>query len=495
MEKNIIILFYPFIDSKEDYYNIPWALLYLERMIRHLNLEVVIIDERFESNYSFLIQKNCDKVLFSGVSAMIGSQITGGIKFTNEIRKYTNSPVIWGGWFPTLFPELLLETGIADYICIGQGEIPFLKFTESIKNNNFSFDIPGIGYKHNGTITINKKNKLNNPIAFPQINLNLINLKRLTEGKSKAKKNFVRIDYLASIGCNQACKFCNLVYIYEKKWFAKKIEEIISDLIFLKSEVGANHIVFIDDNLFVNKLFIINLCNNLIASNLNLTWAAFAHIGYFLEHFSHDDIKLFYEAGCRELRTGAESGDQDVLEIVGKKISVEKNIQIIKTLKEFNIHIRFLTMVCFPWNPEKDFWKTIIMIGRAKQINKDIDSRICFFFPIPNTEIYPVCIEYGFRHIDSIEKLISFYSQDFTLGYKAPWNKKDFSRILLQFVNFYFVFTDPLLYRKFPKQIKPIAYIANKILYQFIRFRFKYEIVNFRFEPIVFGKLLKYINR
>ena len=113
-------------------------------MVRHLDIEVILIDERLNKDYIDIIRKINRRLLFAGVSSITGHQIVGGLKFSEAVKSITGAPVIWGGWFPTVFPEMILNDGYADYVCVGQGEVPFRTFTERmwltphINSKNFS---------------------------------------------------------------------------------------------------------------------------------------------------------------------------------------------------------------------------------------------------------------------------------------------------------------------------------------------------------------------
>ena len=59
-KKNVIVLFYPSPWQGEQRGRIPYALLYLERMIRGKGLEVILIDEQVTPDYlSILSQVRC----------------------------------------------------------------------------------------------------------------------------------------------------------------------------------------------------------------------------------------------------------------------------------------------------------------------------------------------------------------------------------------------------------------------------------------------------
>ncbi len=465
----------------------PWALLYLERMIRHLDVEVLLIDERLNKDYIEIINSTKGRLLFAGVSSIVGYQIVGGIKFSENIKMITGAPVIWGGWFPTVFPEMILQDGYADYVCIGQGEIPFLSFTEKLIAGEEITAIAGIGYKKNGTVIINPLSKLVDPDKFPRINLSLININQLIELHENTNNAFRDIDYLASTGCPHNCSFCNMTIYIGSRWFPKKISEIIDDLKYLREEASITHISFWDDNFFASKKFVLDFCNELILSGLKMTWDAETHVGFFLKTYTDEDIQLMYKSGCRRIKVGAESGDQEVLDLVNKRNQVKENLQIVKVLKKHNIRIRYLTMLCFPNNPDRDFWLTLNMIGKALIIDQNLAAIITFYKPIPKTPLYKLCEEKGFVSPSTTKELITSLSNKST----APWYKRDYHKELDNYLNFYFLFLNPRYYKTFPLKYKPFIFILNMFLFPLIYFRFKFNLMKFPIEAKLFKRVTK----
>lgn len=491
MSEKAIILFFP--QNSPDGYEAgyPWALLYLERMIRHLDIEIILIDERINKDYTEIIYQTKGRLLFAGVSSIVGPQIERGLIFTEKIKSITGAPVIWGGWFPTVFKEMLLNDGYADYICVGQGEIPFKTFTEKFIAGEDVSDIPGIGYKKNGVITINPHDKLVNPNAFPRIDLRLLDFNKLIDIIGKVPTGFRSVDYLASTGCPNSCGFCGVVQLYHRKWFAKNINDIIDDLKYFKETTAISHVIFSDENIFASKKFVIDFCNELIKSELNITWSGYAHIGYFLRNFTKKDIELVYKAGCRDIRLGSESGDQEVLDLVNKKIQVNDTLKILKLLKKFNIQNRIFLITCFPNNPEKDFWLTLNLVGKAILINPNLISKIRFFVPFANTALFDLGVEKGFVPPSSTYELMNFFAYKFTENYKAPWCKKDYSKDLDNFEKFYFLLANPHYYKKFPLKKRFFILLLNWFMYPIIFIRFKFNLMKFPIEAKLFKKFLK----
>jgi anaerobic magnesium-protoporphyrin IX monomethyl ester cyclase len=487
MKKKAVILFFPLFESENISSNFPWALLYLERMVRYLDIDVILIDERLQKDYEEVIRQNSDRILLVGISAMIGFQVVGGMNFFEILKKYSDAPVVWGGWFPTHFEEMILNDGYADFVCVGQGEVPFQTLTERLLKGEGTDDIPGICFMKNGQVLKNPNEELKNPEAFPPPDLSLIDINKLIDLNGKVEKGFRGADCLATTGCPNKCTFCSLAVVYGRKWYAKKVPEIISDIKYFIEKASISHITFCDDNFFVSKNFVMEFCAALEQSGISITWEANSNVSYILKGFSDSDLRIIYRAGCRRIKIGAESGDQQVLDVINKKIKVKDSYTVIRMLKRNNIRTRIFTMLCFPMNPDRDFWLTMNFIGRAKLIDRNIDSNINFYKPYPKTEMYPLCAEKGFSYPGNTKGLLEMLSRQFI----TPWYKSDYYRHLDDFLNFYYLFASPVFFMSFPLLYRPLVFVLNMILFPAIFIRFKLNLMRFPFEARLFKRIIR----
>jgi len=461
-------------------------------MIRHLDVEMILLDERLEKDLQKTLAEYKDRVLFAAVSVMIGHQITGAINFTRLFRSISDRSVLWGGWFPTILPEMILKDGYADYVCMGQGEIPFKLFVENFLNGKDVTQIKGIGSNKNGELIINPNNDFVNPETFEKVNLNLIDINRLIDINGIVPIGKRSVDYLATSGCPYQCKFCNAVHLFHRKWFPKNVDEIIQDIIYIKNKTNISHIDFRDDNFFGNRRFILHFCEALTKANLGITWEANVHLGFLLKNFSDTDMQLIYKSGCRLLRIGAESGNQEVLDFINKNTTVSEIYKAVRFLKKHKIKTRLLTMCCFPLNPQKDFWDTAKLVGRSILINPNIDPRFRFFVPIPQSELWEISVEKGFQLPPTTDKMMEFFTDCFTYHYITPWNNITYLQYLNNFNNFYFLWANPKFYKKFPKHLKPIAFLLTFIIFPIVFFRFKIGFLKYQFEAKILFRFTRY---
>jgi len=417
MDKNVVILFYPLVESTPSQ-NLPYSLLYLERALRNMPIKLILIDERCFPDYENIIEKHKNNLLIAGVSCMIGYQILGALRFSELIKKIADAPVIWGGWFPTVFSEMVLKEIAVDFICIGQGELALPSLISNLLENKEVHHIDGI-YSKNQAFVFPDKLTLNPFYELPSINFNLIDINRIIDYNKPIPYPYRGTDYIATIGCPYDCSFCNLPVVFKKNWFSKPVDQVISDIKYLVQKANISNITFSDDNFFAKKSFVIEFCEKLTASEMPITWEANAHIKLFMNNFNDEDIQKIKKSGCVRIKFGAESGDQQILDLLNKHITVDDNFNFVRLLKKHNISARMYTMVLFPGKPVKDFNKTLSMIAKARLIYSQLDANIDIFKPVPKTKLYALAQLSGFDYPDNISDLLKFFNKDILY----PWHQ------------------------------------------------------------------------
>ena len=490
MKKNVVILFHPAIQNQ--YYKcIPYAVLYLERMIRDLDVEIIIIDENVEKDYEPIIQNVKDRILFVGISAIIGSQLLGGIRFARFIKSLNKeNSVLWGGWHSTLLPEQTLKEDFIDFVITGQGEAAIRAFTVAILNQTDYRTISNLCYKEDSELIINPTNAFCNYNVYPPVDYTLIDVNNYIYYPAFAKKSIV---YFASHGCPYNCNFCAMATFFKQQWIPGNIDTIIKDLKYFKDNAGIDSVFFQDDNFFTNKEFSLKLSIAFIDAGLNLLWETWSHAGGFIKTFNDEDVALIYKAGCRQIIAGSESGSQEVLDLVNKKLKVSDNLDFVTLLKRHQITPFFSIMLCFPDNPESELDATFEMIRQAKLIDETLKIYFSFYTPYPGTKMFELASVHDFQMPDSLAGWAAHTFDDF----HAPWWTEKYDKKLNLYAHFYIPFSNPYNYKNFPRPpfVKGVLFILNKLFYPFIKLRFKTNNFKYPVEARLFLFLLKCYNK
>ena len=58
-----------------------------------------------------------------GITVMGGPQVATAIEVSRAVRRARpEAPIVWGGYFPTLYPDVALNADYVDFVIRGQGE-------------------------------------------------------------------------------------------------------------------------------------------------------------------------------------------------------------------------------------------------------------------------------------------------------------------------------------------------------------------------------------
>ena len=113
----------------------PHNLLCVAAPLDKAGYKVRIIDQRVEPDWrESLAQEIKTHPVFVGISAMTGTQIKYAMEVASIVRRYNHTPIVWGGPHPTLLPEQVLATGLADYVCKGEVDETIIQIAQDIEN-------------------------------------------------------------------------------------------------------------------------------------------------------------------------------------------------------------------------------------------------------------------------------------------------------------------------------------------------------------------------
>jgi len=484
MNKKVLLLFYPStVPQGHQRFSMPYSLLYLERVVRDLDLEIIIISEDITPDYQQEIENYSDRLLFACVSTITGHQLKGAIKFSKFVRNnYNHAKIIWGGWHPSVLPLETIKEDYIDFVISGQGELAFRELIEALLKQQDHTEIKGLFYKKDKRIFSKPRDNFYDNTVLPPINIDLIDVSKYVVSGT--------LVYFASHGCVYECGFCAMSTMYKKKWFPKPVEVVVKELTYLKSKTGFKYINFQDDNFFVNKKHTISLCEALIEANLDFEFIPSGHAKNLLT-YTDEDFKTIFKAGCRKVYIGAESGSQEVLDLINKKETIEDNFAVLKLLKKHAIITVFSTMVCLPSNPETDLNQTLDMIRKAKLIDSRLEILIFYYTPFPQTPLYETALKNGFIPPSNLDEW-SYYTM---FNSHLPWHKKHFKKRLEYFYNYYFPFYNKSIVQIAPNELKSKVRIFQKLFLSLNRWRFKKNFFHCPFEAIAMLYFVKRYNK
>lgn len=425
--KNKIILFHPQTEHERNYsfFWIPYSVLSIGSELEQAGYEVVIIDANADPNY-----KDCtldyENILFIGISAMIGRQISNGIAFAMMIRSQSDVPVLWGGAFPTLLPKMILESQYADYIIRGPGEHLILKFANALKHHK---PIPnGIGKKNPEGIEEGTLQQLNSADDLAEYNFNLVNVNKYVRNDIHISDKV--LNYISSRGCPYRCGFCTETALYNQKWTAFSATRIVKETLKLLELGNANAIKFYDANFFVDKRRVLEFVQKIISERDDFRFAASAHPQNILG-MTDSELHLLKKGGLKRLLVGLESGVQEELDFIPKDLRISQIYDLARRLTHYEIRGSFTFITGYPTMPTDNIKRTLEFVEQISDMFPLHEYKVHFFMPYPGTRLYNVSIEEGFVEP---KNLIEWSTYDYYM-INMPWVDKKYQSIVDDFNN------------------------------------------------------------
>jgi radical SAM superfamily enzyme YgiQ (UPF0313 family) len=314
--------------------------------------EVVIRDEYFEEFKT----ESCDLV---GVTVMTAHAL-GAYKVANEFKKM-DIPTVMGGVHATICTEEALEH--VDVVIKGEAEELWEELIKDFENNQLKQL-----YSSTKPVNLNRVPRQAFHLYNPNYQWGIIQTTR---------------------GCAGNCEFCVVTSIFGATYRKRPIETVVGEI----QDMPQNRLFIADDNLVGfskedHKRFK-DLCRLLINKKVNKTWITQVPL-----QFSDDEemMMLAYEAGCRGVFIGIESGSVEVLSGKMKKhmnVKYIKEGNFVKKINKHGIQV-FGSLILGNDEDGKDCFKlTYLAIKRLKLAMVHVSPLV----PFPGTPLFKRLIE------------------------------------------------------------------------------------------------------
>jgi hypothetical protein len=314
-----------------------------------------------------------------GVSVMPGPQMAEAIPVCRAFRRrHPGVPIVWGGYFPSIYPEAALNAEYVDYAVRGQGQRTLVDLLESLRNGGQVQGIRGLSWKRpDGAAVHNPERVFEAPDAFPVPPYHRIQAERYVLPTFLGRRTAV---HEASVGCPYACNFCGVVTAYgsrEKQETPKRTESVLRGL---QRDFAIDAVQFYDNNFFVGEAHAVELMERL--APLKLAWWCEARIDALLR-YSDANLRKIRQAGARMIFFGAESGSNWVLEQMNKKLRAEQTLELAARIREYGIIPELSFVVGNPEDPERDVDENLQFIRKIKRLNPDAEIIVQHYIPTP----------------------------------------------------------------------------------------------------------------
>jgi radical SAM superfamily enzyme YgiQ (UPF0313 family) len=317
-----------------------------------------------------------------GVSVMPGPQMAEAIPLCRTFRqKFPAIPIVWGGYFPSLYPDAAQNAGYVDFAVRGQGEDTLLELLEAVRRQRGYASVRGLSYKdHKSRHVHNPERVFRGPDEFPRLPYCSIDAEKYVLPTFLGSRTAV---HQASVGCPYQCNFCGVITAYgsrEKMESPARTEMVLRRL---QREYGINAVQFYDNNFFLREEHAREQADRF--APLELHWWCEARVDAMLR-YSDDTLRRISRAGAKMIFFGAESGSDWVLAQMNKQLKAEQTLELARRIREFGIIPEFSFVVGNPQAPEQDVKENLAFVRKIKKVNPDAEIILQHYIPTPQRD-------------------------------------------------------------------------------------------------------------
>lgn len=400
------------------------GLAYLAAVSEKRGDEVVIFDADVERQpVTEFIQEFRPHIV--GITANT-PQVKQAWRTARAIKEVTDVPVVLGGPHVSVLPEESCEKPYVDIVVRGEGEDSWIDICKRLER--FLQDQPaycseaffhpeneifahcfGITYRTSDGQIHNNPDRASiadlDGLPWPAYHLfkmdRYTNLQPATDHVDGARS----FSIMTSRGCPYRCTFCSQS-IMPIKWRSRSPENVIAEWRHLVEDMGAQEIGILDDSANIRVKRMDELGRALIENNLNHVPWIFVN-GIRANLASKELLMLLKTAGLKRVAFGVETGDEDILLSIDKKVDHDTIRQAFKNAKDVGLETIAFLIIGLPGETRETMQRTI-------DFAIELDPLIANFSmmtPYPGTKVYEIVKRQGRFLINDWEDYVFFEQQ------------------------------------------------------------------------------------
>jgi radical SAM superfamily enzyme YgiQ (UPF0313 family) len=294
--------------------------------------------------------------------------------------------------------EIMNEHHCFDLLVFGEGELTLLEIMEHYRSRDYDRDklltdtnklatVDGIFFRDHGRVVQTPRRQLIQDLdSLPLPARDLLPM----DSYVPLPNQYCRLPVVhmtVTRGCPYACSFCAASAVFGRRVRQRSIYRVMEEIEHVVHQYGAREISFWDDNMTLNRKWMLSLCEALQSSGLDLTWTCYARA----DEVDPPLLAAMKAAGCFNIFYGFESGSQKLLDLIDKRISIEQSIRACRWTREAGIEVRGSFMLGLPGETPALARRTIRF---ALQLDPDY-AQFCLTTPYPGTTLFKQAQQFG----------------------------------------------------------------------------------------------------
>ena len=357
----------------------PFELLKIATILKNDGNDVIFLDAQAEQRpFEDVAEMTSDfDVLIISTSTMSFREDADTLLELKRINQKLRT-VIFGS-HPTFMPQYSLAHEGVDIIVRHEPEFIIRDLIRCLRGGDDDWkSVEGIGFKENGKVVLNPEYPFIenlDELLFPDVTM----LPKNIDYFNPIVKRMPYITTTTSKGCPGRCTFCTAPYFDGMKVRFQSADYVVREIEYFL-EHGFREVYFRDDTFFVKKKRDVQICEDIIKKDLDVTWLANARVNM----IDKEMMEIAKAAGCHTIKFGIESGAQKILNKMRKGYRIEQAYKVFEWVHEVGINTHAHVMIGNPGD-------TVETVNRTIEFVKELNPTTATFgicTPYPGTPLF-----------------------------------------------------------------------------------------------------------
>lgn len=295
----------------------------------------------------------------------------------NKIKKMRPEILMLsGGVHATTLPDDVFKNSEVDIVVMGEGEKTLLEIAAGMPLETMF----GIAYRQGNEIKINPRRPMISDLdSLPYPAWHLYDIERYRTARVVTRGRHIGI-IETSRGCVFGCNFCNKT-VFSRLFRAKSAERVADEIEYIL-RFGFDEIHIMDDMFSTDMDRAKEICRLIIKRKIKFIWNAQA--GLRVDCLDYELLRLMKEAGCYATSLGIESGNQEILNLANKGITLEKVKKAVELIRKVGLQTTGFFILGLDGETEATMQDTI---NFAKELKLDF-PKTGILVPLPGTPVF-----------------------------------------------------------------------------------------------------------
>lgn len=403
MAVDVLLLYLPVQYGGGKTYGLPPLGVYqLAANIKQAGFSVKVLDASIKG---LSLRETVDEILAEKPGLIGISALTPHLhSMTELIRALESTPykgkIIAGGPHFNNTKDEYMGAVSLDYAMYSEGDVAFVDFCKAFFAGGDYAKVPNLIYRADGEI-------VTNPVGAVVDDLDALPFPYLGAGRpSDYELVYGRYDRAHSVmtsrGCPYLCTFCDVFSVWGRKVRQRTAENVVDELEYNRDHFNVREVFFKDSTFTLNYNWTNSFLEEMERRRPGILW----HCNTRVDRVNRDMLKRMKATGCRGVYYGVESGNQEILDSLKKKIKIPDVERVFKETDELGIQANAYFMVGNPGETLETAQDSLDLALRLKATLVGVGPAIAY----PGTESYNVGIERG------LLKDPKWYLQDIDMG-------------------------------------------------------------------------------